>query len=304
VAVVLGVVLALMQAAGDLDAAWFWFRFNAGYIKTGFAPLDTLKRAAIRITFVVGAAAFLWVLAAAAAVGAFKAPPRAGIRFTALWALVSAAAITTGGRFFGHYFHQLTAPLAVLAAPAAARLWRDRQHLVLAGVGGPAAAFFLLGIFQTPLFAAVGERSPDCRRIADLTLAHTRPDDSLLVWGNLPVLYFLAERPLGTRFVFSNYMTGLSPATPSQSDPAVEASPNIVPESWPMFEADVAERRPRVLVDTSPGNVAAYGKFPPSNFPRLQALLDRDYRLVEETAGVRVFVRREDRLAQAQVGRP
>jgi hypothetical protein len=60
-----------------------------------------------------------------------------------------------------------------------------------------------------------------------------------------------------------------------------------------MFEADMLERRPRILVDTSPGNVAAYGKFPPSKFPRLQALIDRDYLLVEETAGVRVFVRRE-----------
>jgi len=27
----------------------------------------------------------------------------------------SALAVTAGGRFFGHYFHQMTAPLAVLA---------------------------------------------------------------------------------------------------------------------------------------------------------------------------------------------
>jgi hypothetical protein len=105
----------------------------------------------------------------------------------------------------------------------------------------------------------------------------------------------MAQRPLGTRFVFSNYMTGLSPATPSQSDPAVDASPNIVPESWDMFEADMAARRPRLFVETSPGNVAAYGKFPPSNFPRLQALLQRDYRPVGEAAGIRLLLRREGR---------
>jgi len=93
--------------------------------------------------------------------------------------------------------------------------------------------------------------------------------------------------------VFSNYMTGLSPATPSQSDPTVDASPNIVPESWTMFETDVATRRPRVVVDTSPANLAAYGKFPPSDFPRLQAILDRDYQAVGDVAGVRVLVRRE-----------
>jgi 4-amino-4-deoxy-L-arabinose transferase-like glycosyltransferase len=297
VAAALGVVLAVMQSAGSLDAAWFWFRFNFGYIKTGFDAMDTLKRAAIRISFVVCAAAFLWVLAAAAALKSGKpTAPRNGagfVRFAALWALVSALAITTGGRFFGHYFHQITAPLAVLAAPVAAQLWRTRRHLVAAAVGLPAAAFLLLGIFQTPVFAAAGEPAPDYQRMVDLVNAHARPGDGLLVWGNLPVLYFVAERPLGTRFVFSNYMTGLSPATPSQSDPSVDASPNIVPASWAMFEADVAERRPRVVVDTSPGNVAAYGKFPPSNFPRLQALLDHDYRPVGETAGVRVFVRQD-----------
>ncbi len=297
VAAVFGIALALMQSAGSLDAAWFWFRFNFSYIKTGFHPMDTVKRATIRISFVSGAAAFLWILATAAAFKSIRAKPEQSgvgfIRVVSLWALVSALAITTGGRFFGHYFHQITAPLAVLAAPAAARLWRARRRLVMTAVGGPAAAFLLLGIFDVPVFAAVGEPVPDYRRMADLVEANARPGDGLVVWGNLPVLYFLAEHPLGTRFVFSNYMTGLSPATPSQSDPSVDASPNIVPESWAMFEADIAKRRPRILVDTSPGNVAAYGKFPPSSFPRLQALLDRAYRPVGETAGVRVFVRRE-----------
>jgi hypothetical protein len=163
----------------------------------------------------------------------------------------------------------------------------------MTAVGLPAAAFLLLAAFQAPVLAAAGERAPDYQRMANLVEATARPGDSVVVWGNLPVLYFMLDRPIGTRFVFSNYMTGLSPATPSQSDPSVDASPNIVPESWAMFRADIAQRKPRILVDTSPGNVAAYGKFPPSNFPHLQAVLDHDYRPVGEAAGVRVFVRRE-----------
>lgn len=302
VAVVVG-TLALLHSLGWLDgpAAWFWFRFNFSYIKTGFAPLDTAKRAVVRISFVAGAAAFLWTLGIAGALKSIgRGPNLTFARFAGLWAVASALAITTGGRFFGHYFHQITAPLAVLAAPAADQLWRSRRPstrpLVMAAVGGPAVAFFLLGVFQAPVLAAAGQPAPDYRTMADLVGTHTRPaprDNGLVVWGNLPVLYFLAERPLGTRFVFSNYMTGLSPATPSQSDPAVDASANVVPESWAMFEADVAARKPHVLVDTSAGNVAAYGKFPPSTFPRLKAILDRDYQAVAQAAGVRVFVRRE-----------
>jgi hypothetical protein len=113
-----------------------------------------------------------------------------------------------------------------------------------------------------------------------------------VVWGNAPVLYFEAERPLGSRFVFSNYLTGLSPATRTQSDPRADASANVVAESWDMFEADLAARRPRLFVDTSPGNIGAYGKFPPARYPRLRAILDRDYVPIANVAGARIYTRR------------
>jgi len=298
-AVVLGAAFALMRHAGSFDAAWFWFRFNFAYIKSGFRLQDTLKRAAVRISFVALPAAFLWILGAKSALKSLTTKaPEGGVtflRFATFWLAVSAFAITTGGRFFGHYFHQVTAPLALLAAPAAARLWQTRRRLVSTAIGVPAAAFFLVAALQGRVLAAAGEPAPDYQRMVHLIEAHARPGDSLAVWGNVPVLHFMAERPLGTRFVFSNYMTGLSPATPSQSDPTVDASPNIVAESWDMFEADMAARRPRLFVDTSPGNVAAYGKFPPSNFHRLQTLLQRDYRPVGEAAGIRLLLRREGR---------
>ena len=297
VAIVIGAACALMHCLGCLDAAWFWFRFNFAYIKTGFRLQDTLKRAAIRISFVAIPAAFLWILGAKAAVKSLTTKPPEGdvhfFRFATFWLAVSAFAVTTGGRFFGHYFHQVTAPLAVLAAPAAARLWQSRRRLVSAALGLPTAAFFLVATLQGRVLAAADEPAPDYQGMVDLIDAYARPGDSLAVWGNVPVLYFMAERPLGTRFVFSNYMTGLSPATPSQSDPTVDASPNIVPASWDMFEVDMAARRPRLFVETSPGNVAAYGKFPPSNFPHLQALLQRDYRPVGEAAGIRLLLLRE-----------
>jgi hypothetical protein len=296
-AIALGIAVLAMQHARGLDHAWFWFRFNFAYIRTGFSALDLFKRASARVSFVAFPAAFLWILGTVGAVRSLKAATPAGrvwfARFSAAWLALSALAITTGGRFFGHYFHQLTAPLAVLAAPIAAELWRARRRLVTAVVAGPAAAFLLLAFFQRPVFAVAGVTGPDCRHLANLLDTHAHPGDSLVVWGNLPGLYFTAHRPLGTRFVFSNYMTGLSPATPSQSDPSVDASPNIVPESWDMFEADVAARRPRLVLDTSPGNLAAYGKFPPSKYPRLAALLERDYRLADQAHGIRLWVRRE-----------
>jgi len=59
-----------------------------------------------------------------------------------------------------------------------------------------------------------------------------------------------------------------------------------------MFVNDLSSRLPSLFVDTSPGNLGAYGKFPLARYPRLQAIVDRHYALIGEIAGARVFVRR------------
>jgi hypothetical protein len=301
-AVGLGAVLvaaaAIMRQTGAWPAAWFWFRFNMAYIKEGLNPSEVTARAAVRLSFVIGSALLLWALGVRAAFQASVrrlSPVDNPLRFEpflAGWLVVSVLAITVGGRFFGHYFHQVTAPLAVLAAPEAERMWRSRRRTFVAALGVPAVAFLLLGAFHARVMAAAGEPDPDYARMAEFVAQHSKPTDGLVIWGNSPVLYFEADRPLGSRFVFSNYLTGLSPATRTQSDPAVDASKNVVSESWGMFESDLAARRPRIFVDASPGNVAGYGKFPPARFPRLREILERDYQPVGEVAGTRVFERR------------
>jgi hypothetical protein len=296
-AAVLAAAVGVFKAAGGWEAAWFWFRFNFAYINQGMRPAELALRAARRVSYGVLPAAFIWVLGVAAAARAVRTrdaeddPERLDL-FVAGWLCVSGLAVTAGGRFFGHYFHQVNAPLAVLAAPAAARLWSSRRRLVVAATAIPAAIFFVLGLGHDRIMAAGGAPDPDYPAMAAAIAARSAPQDRLLVWGNAPVLYFEAERPLGSRFVFSNYLTGLSPATRTQSDPRADASANVVRESWDMLASDVAARRPRLFIDTSPGNIGAYGKFPPTKFPRLQAMLDRDYVPIADVAGARIYTRR------------
>ena len=287
---VLGTAVAIAHLAGAWEGAWFWFRFNFAYIKQGFQLSELLARATARISYAVLPAPFLWILGVRAALRSLHRPltlgdPRGEDLFLAGWLLASAIAVTAGGRFFGHYFHQTTAPLSVLGAPAAVRLSRTRPRLVGAAMGIPAAVFFLLGLAHSQVQAAAGDPDPDYPAIAAFVDARSTPSDSVLVWGNAPVLYFEANRPLGSRFVFSNYLTGLSPATRTQTDPNADASANVVPESWDMLEIDLEERRPRFFVDTSPGNIGSYGKFPPARFPRLQVILDRDYKPIGYVGG-------------------
>ena len=112
-----------------------------------------------------------------------------------------------------------------------------------------------------------GEPDPAYHQVTAWLDAHGRPDDALCVWGNSPVLYFDADRPLGCRFVFANYLTGLSPATATQTHPSVDSSANIVPAAWDMLEHDLRARRPTFIVDGSPGDVAFYGKYPRRTSP-------------------------------------
>ena len=294
---VIGACVGVMHIAGDLRDAWFWFRFNFAYIREGLKLSEVAGRAGGRLSYAIIPALLLWWLGARAVARTLfrrtdRLSPGRLDQFSAGWFLVSALATTAGGRFFGHYFYQVIAPLAVLAAPAARRLWVSRRALVLSAMAVPAGAFFLIGVFHARVMAAVGQADPDYPAMAAFIDAHSRPEDRLVIWGNAPVLYFEAGRPLGSRFVFSNYLTGLSPATRTQSDPKADSSANVVGESWDMFERDLEARRPQLFVDTSPGNIGSYGKFLPAKYPRLKAILDRDYVSIGEIAGAQVLALR------------
>jgi len=291
---VIGICALVMQQAGASSSAWFWFRFNFAYIREGLDLSEIARRAALRLSYAIIPSFLLWLLgvrAVALAIGRRAQPTDPGLLgpLSAGWLIVSVVATTVGGRFFGHYFYQVIAPLSVLAAPAVRRLWTSRRALVVWATGLPIAIFFLMGVFHRSVMAAVGEREPDYPAIAAFIDAHCRPEDRLVVWGNAPVLYFEANRPLGTRFAFSNYLTGMSPATRTQTDPTADSSANIVKGSWDMFEADIEARRPSLFVDTSPGNIGAYGKYPPQSYPRLKAILDRRYVSIGQIAGAEVF---------------
>jgi len=272
---------------GGFDAAVFWLKFNFAYIDAGTSSRELVVRLVIRGGLVVVSAALLYGFGVAAVVTGRREP---FVRFMAGWLVASGIAVFVGGRFFGHYFHQLTAPLAILAAPATVRLWQRRRALAALAIGGPAIGYLVLGALHGRLMTWYGEPDPDYSSV--VSWLDQRGEGGLCVWGNSPVLYFEAERPLGCRFVFSNYLTGASPATATQTDATVDSSCNVVPEAWSMLERDLVDRQPRFIVDGSPGNVGFYGKYPPAKFPRLAHALDCAYEAKVEIAGMQIYERR------------
>ena len=151
--------------------------------------------------------------------------------------------------------------------------------------------FLGLGLFHDRMMVAAGEPDPDYTSVVRYLDQHGTAADKLCVWGNSPTLYFAANRPLGCRFVFANYLTGLSPATSTQTDPRVDSKANSVPEAWDMFEHDLVTRQPTFVIDGSPGNVAFYGKYPPAHFPRFAKILACEYEPEAIVSGMQIYRR-------------
>jgi hypothetical protein len=304
----LAAYLLACRAAGNADAALYWFRFNFSYVGAGLSGAAALARGLRRTGLIGGVALVPYALGLVAAARTAAAVVRTVRRRATgeapsptavlglLWLATSTVALGAGGRFFGHYFHLVLAPLCLLAAPGFVLLWRRGPRVRLA-LGAlcvlPALLFFALASFGREAAARLDEREPAYDGVAARIDALTSPDESIFVWGNSPQLYVLARRPMGARFSSSNFVTGESPGTPTETG-ARNADLNQDARRWEMLFDDLERRRPALLVDAAAAGWDGYGKYPIARYPRLRAYVDAHYRPLEVSAGV-VLYRRLDR---------
>ena len=288
-------------AAGNATAAVYWFKFNFSYVGAGLTGFAAIARGLRRTLLIGGVALVPYGLGIAAAVAAASgvvrvirrrrdadAPPPSVV-LGLLWLATSAIAVASGGRFFGHYFHLILAPLCLLAAPTFCRLWSagwSRRAPLLALCALPALVFFVLATVGRPLAAKLDEGEPHYDEVAARIAALTADDERIFVWGNSPQLYVLARRPMGARFSFCNYMTGESPGTPTETGQR-DADANQLPAAWEMLFADLERRRPALFVDAAAAGWDGYGKYPLARYPRLRAYVDQHYRPVDGQRGRR-----------------
>jgi hypothetical protein len=298
-------------AAGNAADAVYWFRFNFSYVNAGLTGLTAIGRGLRRTAMIGGVALVPYALGVAAAVGAaarvarvirrrlrgargFDADEPAPAAVLGLaWLATSAIAVAAGGRFFGHYFHLVLAPLCLLAAPAFCRLWNagwSRRAPLIALCLLPALFFFGLATVGRSVAAALDEREPDYDAVAARIDELTTPDERIFVWGNTPQLYVLARRPMGARFSSANFVTGESPGTPTETG-RWNADANQSPARWEMLFADLERRRPALFVDAAAAGWDGYGRYPLARYPRLRAYVDQNYRPVDARGGVVVYRR-------------
>lgn len=307
-----GLYLAACAHAGSADATLYWFHFNFSYVSAGLSGLEALGRG-LRRTLMIGGVALVPYGLGLATAGRVaialgralrtalheRSAPRESDPLSPLsvlglsWLVTSAVAVAAGGRFFGHYFHLVLAPLCLLAGPACVAAWRrgrGARVLLVLLAATPALIFFALASFARPLAMALDESEPPYAAVAARVDALTSAEDRIFVWGNSPQLYVMAQRPMGARFSFCNYMTGESPGTPTETG-KWNADANQLPAAWDMLFSDLSSRRPLLFIDAAAAGWDGYDKFPIARYPRLRRYVDEHYWPTAQVNGVVLYRR-------------
>ncbi|MFJ2830132.1 ArnT family glycosyltransferase [Streptomyces sp. NPDC087263] len=193
-----------------------------------------------------------------------------------LWLASSAAAVLLGFHFFGHYYLQLTPPIALLATAALQILPRER--LVRA---------VLTSVCCCTLFLTWGLLAPrpdlnHAQRLAAAVAHRTDPGDRVLVWGIHPEIYWLADRTPASRFLTAGLLTNYSGG---RNGPQV-GEKYAVEGAWPVFRAEMAAHPPALVIDDSRDKPYA-----PNRVPSLRRLLAGGYEEAGVVDGAVLYVR-------------
>jgi hypothetical protein len=181
-------------------------------------------------------------------------------------------------------------PLSIAAAGPAARLFFRKRWVFMSLLAVPALLFSLGASLPGRPGRWLDDDTIDYDRLGSEVAARTAPSDSIWIWGNIPRLYYTANRRAGTRFTFCNYLTGLSPGTPSEHDGRVDPSQSE-PEAWSQVLSDLTARRPRLILDTASANWKSYGKFPINHYPGFSRYLAEHCRRSGDIDGAVIYDR-------------
>ncbi len=218
-----GAYLLLCLGPTLLVAAIYVFRgeFGAWFGATVLAPLEyasgrvSAEQALWRAT--VAALALRWVLllalCALPALWWGEGMARRVARFGALWLLVATLAVAGPGHFFPHYFLILLPPLSLLASLglflAARWMAGARARAMIVALLALAALDVVATDLSPRLSRGFAMGSPDTpRRMAALMNEELQDGDTIFVPNYQPVVYFLTEARLPTRFPFPVHLTG------------------------------------------------------------------------------------------------
>lgn len=201
-----------------------------------------------------------------------------------LWLLSALISVMIGLRFFGHYYLQLVPPLVMLTTGALSRGSRRIAIGTVAFAAAAAIGFSAAGYFMEPFGP-----EPEYESVSKYLTAHVQADDRVLVWGSVPEIYWASGTRPATRFVTTNgFLGGSNPGRPAEDAAPEETSPLV----WDWFFEDLSAHAPRYILDTAPAQIRGSQWTPISRFPRLEAVVKKQYSYITSIDGIVVYERK------------
>lgn len=299
------IMIGYLAHIGALGSFLFWnIRGNIEYISEGAASINLFHQIAARVLPYIASTALIWVLSITCIVLLVRknrdqpAAPQKAVQewLIALWFILSIVPVSTGYRFYGHYFLLLMPAMSILASSVADTVWSDpsrvwARRLIVIWLVLPALGFFSARFFIPDINRVFHEDNlADYKPLAQYVAEHTNPDDRIVAWGYAPLVYWYSQRLPATRFFWSDVLTG---RVPGRTTKEKNTDKYAMPETWDMFLSDIERNRPVYVIDTAPANLHDYGDFPITRYPRLSEYVQKNYREEANVDGA-VFYRRAD----------
>jgi len=200
-----------------------------------------------------------------------------------LWLVSSALSVAIGLRFFGHYYLQLVPPLVLLAAIALSRASQRAVQITIAFALVTGVLFSAAGYFLKPFGP-----EPQYQSVSRYIETHSSIDDRVLVWGNVPEIYWASDRLPATRYLTTiGFLGGYQPGRSK-----AERTSDLDPKAWKWFYRDLEAHPPRYIVDTAPAQVRDAERTPIAEFPRLQRYVRSHYHLIRTIDRFHLYERR------------
>lgn len=185
------------------------------------------------------------------------------------WLATGVISTTLSGRPFAHYVIQVVPGLSLVSGLMLARasdwLLATNNRRLVSGWIGCALVFWIGHEILKFRQGVISRDEPSKIPLRTLVQRYTTDRDRIFIWGYFPDGYVISQRLPATRFLYTNFLTGLIPWTNAAADKDTRYA--IVPGSWDAFWHDFEAARPRVIINAP---IRSYLKYPMMSQPRLR----------------------------------
>jgi len=199
------------------------------------------------------------------------------------------------GRFYPHYYLQLTPVLCLLTAPFFRLIWHEKQSYSAWWLFKPAVlkkwlALTVVGFLISHSISIYDHWGiSKCGKYVKKT---TKPDDKVFVWGQDAHAYLDSERRPAARFVATYPLTGYIFGSPLTKDTSYDTAYRIVPGAWENLREDLMETMPEIIIDNE--GCKPVPRYPINQFPYIQRIVQECFELEKSMPDGIVYKRKKD----------